>query len=307
MIVATGEELRARLASIATQVDAWLERAVDGLDLPANLDEAVRYALLGGGKRVRPGLAWLAAEAAGAKSGEVALPSGGAVELVHAFSLVHDDLPAMDDDDLRRGRPTLHVHAGEAMAILAGDLMLSAAYEMLARGADSGVGAVLCNELAIGTRGMIAGQVLDTLGEPGAERREPLEQLERIHRLKTGALIRAAMRMGAIAGLAKAEGGVPGEKHPVLVAITGYAESIGLMFQVVDDLLDVEQEASEVGKRTGKDEAAGKLTYPGLLGVEGARGRVRELLDASLGSLEGLGDRGVELADVARALASRKK
>ncbi|MEM6553927.1 MAG: polyprenyl synthetase family protein [Planctomycetota bacterium] len=275
----------------------WLGRRGLG-SVEGTLGEAVGYGLLGGGKRVRPVLCVRCCEAVGGAM-EAALPAAAAVELVHAFSLVHDDLPAMDDDDLRRGRPTLHVHAGEAMAILAGDAMQSLAFEVLvdeARGpgvpppgfrdeggADAGGVAVhLVRELAGATTGMVVGQVYDTLGdvEGVAAGLSDRERLERVHRNKTGALLRAACRMGAISG---------GAGDDELMAVTRYAEAIGLMFQVVDDLLDVEGTAASAGKATGKDAAAGKLTYPGVWGVGGSRAEVARLEAEALGALTGFG------------------
>ncbi|MFG0305639.1 MAG: polyprenyl synthetase family protein, partial [Phycisphaerales bacterium JB040] len=258
--------------SIVRAVDASLEGYLNGLGLARELDGAVRYALLGGGKRMRPVLAWLSAEAVGGR-GEASLPAGCAIELVHAFSLVHDDLPAMDDDDLRRGRPTLHRHAGEAMAILAGDAMLALAFGVLEGIGDVGLRARVQAELIAGTVGMINGQVYDTVGgfeaSLGAE-----DRLRLIHRNKTGALIRAACRAGGRLGGADASS---------LEALTRFGEIVGLQFQVLDDLLDATGTSEEVGKRTGKDAAAGKLTYPGVLGVERTRAIARELHAEALG------------------------
>ncbi|MEM1213543.1 MAG: polyprenyl synthetase family protein [Planctomycetota bacterium] len=257
----------------------WLGRRGLG-SVEGTLGEAVGYGLLGGGKRVRPVLCVRCCEAVGGVMG-AALPAAAAVELVHAFSLVHDDLPAMDDDDMRRGRPTLHVHAGQAMAILAGDAMQSLAFEVLVDG-GAGHAAELVRELAGATTGMVVGQVYDTLGdvEGLAAGLSDRERLERVHRNKTGALLRAACRMGAISG---------GASDEALAAVTRYAEAIGLMFQVVDDLLDVEGTAASAGKATGKDAAAGKLTYPGVLGVAGSRAEVQRLEAEALGALGVLG------------------
>jgi geranylgeranyl pyrophosphate synthase len=280
----------------ASAVDAFLLGFVARAVEPAILTEAVRYALLGGGKRLRPALAWASAEAVGADAVR-SVPAGAAVELVHAFSLVHDDLPAMDDDDLRRGKPTVHKAFDEATAILAGDALQTHAFGVLDEPApgharpDAAVRVRLVAELVRGTTGMIAGQVYDTLGGFAGALGER-ERLELVHRNKTGALIAAACRMGAIAGGA-------GERE--LAAVSAFADAVGLQFQAVDDLIDVEQPAEVAGKRTGKDAQAGKLTYPGLLGVEATRRIVAELGERARAALEPLGP----AADGLRGLAAR--
>jgi geranylgeranyl diphosphate synthase type II len=287
-------------------IERYLDQYTASPAMPENLRGAIRYALLGGGKRLRPVLAWHCCAAVGAP-GERSLPAGAAVELVHAFSLVHDDLPAMDDDDLRRGRPTLHIHAGEAMAILAGDAMMSLATELLVARAPSPVlGARLSQELAAATTAMIVGQVYDTLGgfEAGQGERE---RLEAVHRNKTGALMTAACRMGAMCGLASRGEDARGvEGSPALAAITEYSRAIGLMFQIVDDLLDVEGTPEQTGKRTRKDHDAGKLTYPGVIGVEASRREVERLVGAAISAVSVLGPSAEPLRDLARVLASRR-
>ncbi len=291
-----------RLLACVPRVDAFLRGWVRSRGLPTGVRRAVEYALLGGGKRLRPVLAWHSARAVGGRGPE-ALPAAAAVELVHAFSLVHDDLPAMDDDDVRRGRPTLHRHAGEAMAILAGDLMLSLAFEVLAeRVHESSASSALSRELARATRGMIVGQVEDTLGGSG---RATLERLREIHQNKTGRLIEASCRMGARCALG------PGSETPAgrraLEAVGSYARDIGLMFQVVDDLIDVEQAAGHAGKRTGKDAAAGKLTFPVVLGVEASRGEVERLRRSAIRKAGRFGERGWGLGELADRLAVRSR
>lgn len=280
------------------RIEQSLQACCAAMDVPAPLRDAVRYALLGGGKRLRPLLAWHAAEAVGG-AGERSLCAGVAIELIHAFSLVHDDLPAMDNDDLRRGKPTLHVHAGQAMAILAGDQMLAGAFEhVLLHAGSPSLGAALGTELARGARGMIGGQVLDTLGGfAGAP--DDAEKLRQIHTSKTGALIRAAARMGAMCGLENAQT----EKD--LDAVTRYADAVGLAFQIVDDLLDVEGTPEQIGKRTGKDVQAGKLTYPGVLGVEASRREVARQLAVASGALSGLPGRTAGLRGIAEFVAAR--
>jgi len=277
----------------APAIDTFLRGYVDSLGLAPGLDGAVRYALLGGGKRVRPVLAWWCGVAVGG-TGEDTLPGGAAVELVHAFSLVHDDLPAMDDDDLRRGKPTLHVRSGEAMAILAGDAMLALAFGALRRAPAEHLGS-LTDELLTGTNAMIGGQIYDTLG--GLDKSlTDIERLEAIHRNKTGALIRAACRMGGTLG---------GGDSEAIERLTTYGEAVGLMFQIVDDLLDVESCDKRTGKRTGKDADAGKLTYPRVLGVDGARREIARLGGQARESLHAFGGRAAALSDLAGYLERR--
>lgn len=315
-------------------IEAHLDQTSQCPQAPRALREAVRYALLQGGKRLRPVLAWQACVACGSR-GEGSLDAGAAVELVHAFSLVHDDLPAIDNDDLRRGRPTLHRHAGEAMAILAGDAMLASAFDLLARCAgepgvpwDSGPTPLeraasplltgvrethgrdlsgvslplrLIQELSRATGSMIHGQVWDTLGGLPAGL-GPGDAIRLIHRNKTGALIVAACRMGALCALGDVD-----EAHPVLTAVDAYGSAIGLMYQIVDDLIDVEQPAEVAGKRTGKDAQAGKLTYPGVLGVGGARSEISRLERDALAALSNLGPAARSLGELATYLAGRTK
>ncbi|MEE2907323.1 MAG: polyprenyl synthetase family protein [Planctomycetota bacterium] len=278
-------------------IQAYLEAAIDWSFLPDNLAEAAQYGTLGSGKRIRPVLVILSCEAAGGRA-EDALPAAAALELVHCFSLIHDDLPALDDDSLRRGRATLHVHAGEPMAILAGDLLLAMAFGELARMPLSpNQVTALVDELATGTRDMVVGQVYDTLGGLPDDC-PPLEQLQLVHRNKTGALLRAACRMGAICA------GTNDATHRIF---TGYGEAVGLMFQVVDDLLDVTQSTEHVGKATGKDSALGKRTYPGLLGIEGSQKVVSQLRDQACSALEPLGPKGTALRDLCCYMAVRTR
>ena len=234
---------------------------------------------------------------------EAALPGAASVEMIHAFSLVHDDLPALDNDDLRRGRPTTHVEHGEAMAILAGDLLTSLAFQVLGdRIGDERLVGMLTREVAIGTTGMIAGQVYDTLPSFGTNL-TARQRLELIHRNKTGALLRASCRVGAISGL----WGTGRVDESVLGAITTYGEAIGLMFQIVDDLLDVEQTAEHIGKRTGKDQEAGKLTYPGVMGVEASRQEIRRLREVAMSAIKQFGGRATPLAELCEYLAVRTR
>jgi len=285
------------LRQVAERVDAYLAEWLAERPMPANLREAMTYAALGPGKRMRPTLVLRSAEAVGGRA-EAALAPAAAIELIHAFSLVHDDLPAMDDDDLRRGRPPLHRHAGEAMAILAGDAMLGQAVELvLTRVRPAELATRVGLELLIGCNNMIAGQVYDTL--PGfAAAVGPLERLTTIHRNKTGALIRAACRMGALCG------GAHGRQ---LAAMTRYGEAVGLMFQVVDDVLDVTQTTEHLGKTAGKDVDQHKLTYPALLGLAASRAAVRRLRGEALEALDGLGEAARPLRELCEFLAVRTK
>lgn len=283
--------------AIAAEVEGWLAQRLEACDWPANLREAVSYSLLGPGKRLRPVLTVLSCEAVGGDRTS-AMPAAAALELVHCFSLVHDDLPAMDDDDMRRGRPTLHKHAGEAMAILAGDAMLALAFEWLSH-ADTPpmTQGRLFSELSGATLGMICGQVLDTLGG-FADGLDERTKLDLIHHNKTGALIRAACRMGALSG---------GADDVALKAITAYGEATGLMFQIVDDLLDVTQSSEHLGKAAGKDETAGKRTFPGLIGIDASQREVKKQHQAAHAALQPLGDAARPLLDLCDYMAVRTK
>lgn len=257
-------------------------------EAPASLAEAMAYSLLAPGKRLRPLLAILSCEAAGG-SVEAALSAACALEMVHTYSLIHDDLPAMDDDDLRRGLPTCHKKFGEGLAILAGDALLTMAFEVLGSGCGPRTAAVSCLELArgAGAVGMVGGQVMDLEAEGKvAGRGNTGPELESIHRRKTGALFRSALRLGLYAAHGEDENGVKPEQ---LANADAYAAAFGLAFQVTDDLLDVESTAEQTGKRTGKDAAKGKLTYPGLLGIEASRRKAQELGDEAVAAAERLG------------------
>jgi geranylgeranyl pyrophosphate synthase len=278
-------------------VDAYLQDWLARRPLPHDLREAIRYAALGPGKRMRPILIIRSCEAVGG-SGEAALAPAAAIELIHAFSLVHDDLPAMDDDDLRRGRPTLHRHTNEAMAILAGDAMMGLAVELVTtRLEPAELATNVCRELIEGCNNMIAGQVYDTLPVFN-DSAEPMERLTTIHRNKTGALIRASCRMGALCGRAD---------RRQMAAITCFGEAVGLMFQVVDDLLDVTQTTEHLGKTAGKDADQHKLTYPAVMGIEASRREVSRLRREALESLDELGGRARPLRELCDYLAVRTK
>ncbi|MGH7175994.1 MAG: polyprenyl synthetase family protein, partial [Tepidisphaeraceae bacterium] len=228
---------------------------------PPRLIEAIEYSLLGGGKRLRPALVMESCRACGGNVDTVTLAAACAVELVHTFSLVHDDLPAMDDDDLRRGKPTSHKVFGEGMAILAGDAMITLAFEALAIDSEAGLSSALIRELAsaAGACGMIGGQVLDIAGE---SRTLGIDELRRLHRMKTGALLACACRMGALGARAT---------RTQFEAIAQFGQHVGLAFQIVDDLLDVTSTPDQLGKATRKDAGRGKNTFPAQIGVERSR------------------------------------
>jgi len=284
-------------------IEAYLDAYSASLGLPPNLVDAFRYSFLSAGKRLRPLLAWHCAVAVGAAP-DSCLPAACSVELVHAFSLVHDDLPGIDNDDLRRGRPTLHRQTSEAMAILAGDAMLTLAFQVLVeRVDDPALSRDLVRELAAGTSAMIAGQVYDTLGGFPAGMSQG-ERLTTIHHNKTGALIRAACRMGALSGVAAINSPAAADS---LAAISRYADAVGLMFQIVDDLLDVTQTTDHLGKKAGKDLDAGKLTFPGVHGIEVSRRQVRELLAESLAAIRTLGPAAEPLRELASYMAIRTR
>jgi geranylgeranyl diphosphate synthase type II len=248
----------------ASLVDKWLDRLLPlETETPSTIHQAMRYSVFAGGKRLRPILTIAAGEIFGAPEREL-LPAACALEMIHTYSLIHDDLPAMDDDDLRRGRPTNHVVYGEAIAILAGDALLTQAFRTLADYessiAEKKVRVISEVGQAAGTtRALIGGQVLDIQSEGKAINGK---ELESIHRAKTGALIRCAVRVGAIIG---------GANEKELAAVTEYGEKAGLAFQVADDLLDEIATSEELGKTAGKDAASQKATYTALYGVDGAR------------------------------------
>ena len=262
----------------------WIKRII-AAELPKNLQDAALYAVSGGGKRVRPALTLLCCEAVGG-SWDEAMAAAVAVEYIHCFSLVHDDLPCIDDDNLRRGKATLHIHTNEAMAILAGDLLLPLAMQQISNGTlEPTLEAQLCHTLSKATVEMVRGQVYDTLGGL-PEHLNDLEGLESIHRNKTGSLIHGACKMGALCGNAT---------NDQLQAIDTFGHCIGLMFQIVDDLIDLHSPAHHVGKATGKDAAAGKTTYPGVLGVEKSKAAIEKLKKQAKTALKTLGKAGKTL------------
>ncbi|MBZ0331553.1 polyprenyl synthetase family protein [Halomonas sp. ANAO-440] len=284
-----------RLAADRARVDAFLARAFDARQTAApRLDEAMRHGLLVGGKRLRPVLVYLAGRALGASDADLD-PSAAAVELVHAYSLVHDDLPAMDDDDLRRGQPTVHRAYDEATAILAGDALQTLAFEVLASAAHPRLPALMLTlARAAGRDGMVGGQALDLAAVGG---HPDVEALATMHAHKTGALIRAAVRMGALTAVV--------ESDPRVAALEHYAQALGLAFQIHDDVLDVTGDTRTLGKASGADAARDKPTYPALLGLDGARARALELTEEALVALAPLGEASAPLAELARYMIER--
>ncbi len=270
----------------ALRLHAALDRVLPAADtIPQRLHAAMRYAVLGDGKRIRPQLVYATGVACGIDEAKLDAPAI-AVELVHAYSLVHDDLPAMDDDALRRGRATVHVAFDEATAILAGDALQALAFEALvAADGDAALRVALIATLASasGTDGMCGGQALD-LAATGSV--QTLIELERMHALKTGALIRAAVRMGALCAHAD---------ESTLQRLDNYAGALGLAFQIRDDILDVEGNSADLGKTAGKDAAQSKSTYPALLGIEGSRKLLDELGETMREALVPMGAADAEL------------
>lgn len=284
--------------SAEQRVDLVLERKLSkAVDIPPRLADAMRYAVLGGGKRIRPRLVYASGRLAGAPT-EVLDHAAAAVELIHAYSLIHDDLPAMDDDDLRRGRPTVHVAFDEATAILAGDALQALAFEAAsAVGVDAGVSLRWVRLLAraAGAEGMVGGQVLDLEGET---RRLDAAELEQLHRRKTGALLHAAVAMGGAAG------NLPSAKAD---ALNRFGMEIGLAFQIHDDVLDATVATESLGKRQGADAHRGKSTYVTVLGLETARKEADRRMTSALGELTCFGTAAAELADLARFIVSRSR
>ena len=267
---------------------------------PEVIFQAVRYSLFAGGKRLRPILCLAAATAVGGEA-RLVLPAACAIEFIHTYSLIHDDLPAMDNDDYRRGRLTSHKVFGEDIAVLAGDALLTEAFELLTR-RDLAPGVTperlldVANEIAsaAGYLGMVGGQVLDVRSEG---KKVDVETLYAIHRRKTGAMIRVSLRTGAI---------LNGATEPALAALTGYGERIGLAFQIADDILNVEGDSALLGKGTGSDAARGKITFPALLGLDASRLRAEELIVDALEALAVFDDRDDPLRGIARYVLERK-
>jgi geranylgeranyl diphosphate synthase type II len=259
--------------------------------VPQTLQDAILYSLIDGGKRVRPALCLGTADLI-AGDDTAAMPAACALEMIHTYSLIHDDLPCMDDDDLRRGKPTTHRVYGEAMAILAGDALLTMAFDLLAAAENCRVIREVAQAAGVG--GMAGGQAIDLLSE---HQKLTLEQLRRMHAAKTGALIRASVRSGAI---------LAGATEPQLDAITRYGEHLGIAFQSADDILDVVGAEAAMGKRVGSDVLHEKATYPSLLGMDQSRRLAHEASDAAVAALEPFGDRADLFRDLARYVVERE-
>lgn len=264
---------------------------------PETLREAMRHSLLGPGKRLRPLLVLLGTEACGGQR-EAAMPAACAVEMVHTYSLIHDDLPAMDDDDVRRGRPSCHAQFGEAMAILAGDALLPQAFEVLGRDIyPPRIAAACCAALgrAAGPTALVGGQVDDMEAErQGGD----LGVLESIHARKTGALIHVSLRLGGL---------VAGAREDQMEVLGTYGDKVGLAFQIVDDILDLRGDEVALGKRLGQDSARGKLTFPAILGLAESERRAGQLITEAEAALAPLGDRAGNLISLARYVVERSR
>jgi geranylgeranyl diphosphate synthase type II len=280
-------------------VEQALARAVPAASVrPATIHKAMRYSLLAGGKRLRPILALAAAEACGAKDPTGVLPAACAVELIHTYSLIHDDLPCMDDDDLRRGRPTSHKVFGEGVAVLAGDALLTRAFGLIAgiKPAKRYPLSLLLAETAdaAGSLQLIAGQVADLEAEG---KKLTISEVRFIHERKTAAMIVLPLRLGAMVANA-----TPAQ----LKALTGFGQALGLAFQILDDILDVTATSQQLGKSAGKDLKASKATYPAVIGLEAARKEAKIQTQKALRSLDVLGIRGVRLRELGESLLQRK-
>ncbi len=283
----------------SARVEQWLEQLLPAPKAaPATIHEAMRYSIFAGGKRLRPALVIATGEAFAAPE-HALLPAACALEMIHTYSLIHDDLPAMDNDDLRRGRPTNHKVYGDAMAILAGDALLTQAFITLTKleGVTAEIKVRVTAEVAqaAGTvNALIGGQVLDIQNEG---RPITAEELDAIHRAKTGALIRCCVRVGAIIG---------GANEGELELLTEYAEKAGLAFQIADDVLDATATSEELGKTAGKDEAAQKATYVSLYGIETARHRAAQLCQEAIAAVQKIGRETKQLEAIARFIVERK-
>lgn len=295
-------DLKPYLKEKIALVDAALEQYLPGeQERPQSIHQAMRYSVFAGGKRVRPVLMLAACEAVGGAV-EQAMPAACAMEMIHTYSLIHDDLPAMDDDDFRRGRPTNHKVFGEAIAILAGDGLLTEAFKLLSNPRFTGstnpaTTLAVIQEIAVcaGTYGMVGGQVVDMESEGKPEMDLPTVQY--IHTHKTGALIKASVVAGALLG---------GADQQQLTAIRRYGEAAGLAFQIADDILDIEGTTEEIGKDAGSDEARGKATYPAVMGLAAAKQEAQAMMDEAMLSLEMFGAAAEPLRAIARYIVERK-
>lgn len=291
-------DLEAYLVRAVEEANAALDGFLPAADAPpAAIHGAMRYCVFAGGKRLRPVLCMAAAEACGGKR-EHSLPAACAVELMHTYSLVHDDLPCMDDDDLRRGRPTCHKVYGEGMAVLCGDALLTEAFLVLTKAKAGKLHSTgdMVAELALagGSGKLIGGQVLDLEGEGKSLSRE---ELVRIHEAKTAALLVASVRLGAMSADAK---------RKELEALTAFGYALGLAFQVIDDILDVTQTTENLGKTAGKDAAVEKSTYPAVMGLDESRKEAARLTGEALAALDIFGEKGARLREIAEHMLCRE-
>lgn len=290
-------DIRSQLGVYQQTVDSCLNQCIDKDSIDPPLQEAMLYSLFNGGKRVRPALIYIVNKMLGGTL-EQANSSAAAIECIHSYSLVHDDLPAMDDDDLRRGKPTCHIAFDEPTAILVGDALQCLAFELIANdanlNADTRIRLIQMLSNASGHQGMVVGQAFDlrNVGKPLT-----LEQLEAMHQHKTGALLKCAVLMGALVS-----GNVTNEQ---LKQLELYAEAVGLAFQVQDDILDIEGDASVIGKPQGSDLEKDKPTYPALLGLEGAKLKLQQLHEQAISALESFGDSADELKALADFIVQR--
>lgn len=295
-------DLKKYLTDMRQLIDDHLGRYLPPEDeLPSSIHSSMRYSVFAGGKRVRPILMLAACEAVGGDR-RMAMPAACAMEMIHTYSLIHDDLPAMDNDDFRRGNPTNHKVFGEATAILAGDALLTEAFILLSRPENAetsgpGVLAKVIHEIALcsGSRGMIGGQVVDMESEGRKE--IDLATVQYIHTHKTGALIRASVKTGALLG---------GAGDEDLAAMVRYGESIGLAFQIADDILDIEGTTEQIGKDAGSDQARGKATYPAVMGLAESKRRAAELVATALDALSSFDEKAEPLRAIASYIVQRK-
>lgn len=295
--------LNVYLKEQCTRIDSALDRFLPKeTELPHSVHKAMRYSIFAGGKRVRPILMLAACQAVGGET-EHAVPAACAMEMIHTYSLIHDDLPAMDDDDFRRGNPTNHKVFGEAIAILAGDALLTEAFKLvsdlhLVTGCEPAGLLAVIHEIATcaGSYGMVGGQVIDMESEGTQD--IDLAIVQYIHTHKTGALIKASVVSGALLG---------GADEMQLAAITRYGKAAGLAFQIADDVLDIEGTTEDIGKDAGSDEARGKATYPAVIGLSAAKQEAVSMMNEALDALEIFGEEADPLREIARYIVQRKK
>ena len=295
-------DLKVYLKEQCTRVDAALDRFLPKeTELPHSVHKAMRYSVFAGGKRVRPILMLAACQAVGGDT-ELAVPAACAMEMIHTYSLTHDDLPAMDDDDFRRGNPTSHKVFGEAIAILAGDALLTEAFKLVSDphftgGCEPSALLNVIHEIATcaGSYGMVGGQVVDMESEGRHD--IDLATVQYIHTHKTGALIKASVVAGALLGRSTGQ---------QLAAITRYGEAAGLAFQIADDILDIEGTTEEIGKDAGSDQARGKATYPAVMGLFAAKEEAQSMMDEAMNALEIFGAEADPLREIARYIVQRK-